>query len=199
MKHYWTENADLENLKSIDYYFGKDRYSLYTSDGVFSKNSVDFGSSLLLKTFVEDVDFADMAVLDVGCGYGAMSIVIGNRIKSAHIHMVDISDRAIALVEMNIKEHALQDRLHAFKSDKYSEVSSVYDYIITNPPIRTGKANVHEIILGGINYLKESGSIYVVIQKKQGAKSAIKAMEEVYTKVDVIKRDKGYFIIKGQK
>ncbi len=200
MKHYWNEHKSVEEINKISYYYRDKRYELNTSDGVFSKSGVDYGSSLLIDAVIEDIDLsASKNMLDVGCGYGAMSIVIGDNASNLKIDMVDISLRAIELSQININNYGFQDRLRVFESDKYEAVHDTYDYIITNPPIRTGKKNVHEIILNAIDYLKDNGSIYVVIQKKQGAKSAIKAMEAVYSKLSVITKSKGYFIIRGDR
>ena len=67
-----------------------------------------------------------------------------------------------------------------------SNVEKQYTLIISNPPIRAGKKVVHDILLNSIKYLEQNGRMYCVIQKKQGAESALKALEEVYKKVEVV-------------
>ena len=71
--------------------------------------------------------------------------------------------------------------------------------IITNPPIRAGKEVVYEMVLGGINHLKDEGEIWVVIRKDKGGLSLFKQMEEVYINVQIINKKSGYLIIKGNK
>ncbi|PID83045.1 MAG: 16S rRNA methyltransferase [Clostridiales bacterium] len=195
MQHYWTENDIPDNLIDNNFYFCGKEYNFITSDGVFSKSALDFGSMTLVKAFIENAcNLANAEVLDVGCGYGAMDIVLADKLD-VKIDMADISGRAIYLANLNIDRYNFSDRLKTIKSDKYENIMGTYDYIITNPPIRTGKKNVHEIILGAYDYLKKDGALYIVISKKQGAKSAIKALESVYSKVEVIKKDRGYYII----
>ena len=41
--------------------------------------------------------------------------------------------------------------------------------------------------------------MWCVIQKKQGAESAKKALKELYKSVEVVEKDKGYEIIKATK
>lgn len=187
------------NIKSepyyIEYYYFGNKMSFKSDNGVFSKHNVDFGTNLLLKNIIlKDHD----KVLDVGCGIGIIGISLAKKNNTIDVDMVDVNLRAIGLANENILLNKVKN-IQAFESNAYENISDEYDLIITNPPIRAGKKVVHEIVLGGKNHLKNDGKILVVIQKKQGAESCLKAMQEVYTKVDVIDKDKGYFIIKGVK
>ncbi len=71
--------------------------------------------------------------------------------------------------------------------------------MISNPPIRAGKAVVHQVIAGAKEHLKTGGSLTIVIQKKQGAPSAKDKMEEVFGNCQTIKKDKGYYILESVK
>ncbi|MEX2104420.1 MAG: methyltransferase, partial [Bacilli bacterium] len=86
------------------------------------------------------------------------------------------------------------------KSDGYSAVKDQdFDVILTNTPIRAGKDVVHRIVEEAREYLKIGGALWVVIQKKQGAPSAWKKIEEVFSEVIKVNQDKGYWIIKAVK
>ena len=84
---------------------------------------------------------------------------------------------------------------NAFISDVYSNINKKYDYIITNPPIRAGKKVVEGMIIGSYDYLKENGILYFVMRKDHGVKTLIKKLNVMF-KVDVIERDKGFYIVK---
>jgi 16S rRNA (guanine1207-N2)-methyltransferase len=71
--------------------------------------------------------------------------------------------------------------------------------VLTNPPIRAGKEVVHRIFTDAYDCLVEGGSIWVVIQKKQGAPSAMKKLESLYRDVVEVSKDKGYKILKATK
>ena len=137
-------------------------------------------------------------VLDVGCGYGTIGVTIAKIFPSINVTMVDVNKRAINLCELAIKENNLTNAA-VLESNIYENITSTYDLIITNPPIRAGKQVVHGIILGSYDYLNDGGALWCVIQKKQGSPSAIKVLKETFKTVEVVQNDKGYQIIKAVK
>ena len=111
--------------------------------------------------------------------------------------MIDINKRAIHLTKRNIKNYdSFQG--DAFISDAYENITSKYDVIITNPPIRVGKDKVLEILEGAFDYLNDNGYLYYVIRKDQGALSIKKILENKRT-VELINKDKGYFVYRIKK
>ena len=109
--------------------------------------------------------------------------------------MVDINNRAINLSIKNAKLNRVN--VNIFESDIYSNVDKKYDFIITNPPVRVGKKILYEILFGAKDYMKEDGSLYLVINKDQGAKSLKKDLEECYN-VTTLKKNKGFYVFKCQ-
>ena len=167
------------------------KFIFYTDNGVFSKDGLDFGSRLLLETIpLEEVGGK---VLDMGCGYGVLGIVL-NKVLSCSVDMVDVNLRAIHLASINIKENHCQN-ICVFESNVYSNINSKYTCIITNPPIRAGKKVVYDIVMNAQKYLEKDGVLFLVIRKEQGAKSLIVDLEKQYT-VEVLERKKGFYILK---
>ena len=167
------------------------KFIFYTDNGVFSKDGLDFGSRLLLETIpLEEVGGK---VLDMGCGYGVLGIVL-NKVLSCSVDMVDVNLRAIHLASINIKENHCQN-ICVFESNVYSNINSKYTCIITNPPIRAGKKVVYDIVMNAQKYLEKEGVLFLVIRKEQGAKSLIVDLEKQYT-VEVLERKKGFYILK---
>ena len=188
-----------DNLKSefrtIIYKYND--YTLeFTSDlGVFSKDRVDFGSKLLMETFLKSPHNPNLSLLDVGCGYGIIGITL-SKIALVRPTLVDVNKRALHLAKMNAKN--LGVKADIFESDVYSNVSSKYDVIITNPPIRAGKPKVMQILLGACDFLNDNGELWVVMRKDQGAKSAIEKMKTIYS-LEVREKSKGFYIIVAKK
>ena len=196
MKHYYTDNTDLESKRNTFIYRYKDYALTFTSDiGVFSKTMIDYGSRVLLENIVINDD--KKSVLDVGCGYGTFGISLKKVYPNLAIDMVDVNDRALELCKINASTNDIEANI--YKSYIYDDVKATYDYIITNPPIRAGKEVVHKILTDAIRYLNEDGALWVVIQKKQGAPSAKNKMLEVFGNVEIIKKDKGYYILMSKK
>ena len=188
MSHYFTNDEVKEEKKLIDIYVKEKTYKFYTNAGVFSKEKIDFGT----KTLLESIDNLDGKVLDVGCGYGPIGIILAS-LFNCHVDMVDVNERAIELSKKNAELNNIKN-VNVYLSDAYSNVSGLYDYIITNPPIRAGKSKVYEILFGAYDHLKDSGKLILVIRKEQGAKSTIKDLEDKYN-VNILKKNKGFYVI----
>ncbi len=197
MSHYFTNDKNLvSNIKELVYKYSSFSFVFLSDNGVFSKKYIDYGSRLLLETYLS-VENRPLKVLDVGCGYGFIGTVI-SVVNNSYVDMIDINKRAVHLAKRNTKK-LKNFNGNIFESDAYSEVKDKYDVIITNPPIRVGKEKVLEILLGAFDHMNEDGTLYYVIRKDQGALSIAKIIKENKCEIDVINKEKGYFIYKVKK
>lgn len=192
MAHYFTNDNLDSNIQRLNVKIFDTNFTFYTDNGVFSKDKLDFGT----RTFLENLPIEDMkysTILDVGCGYGPIGIIL-SKLTSSKVTMVDVNRRALHLAERNIKENKVTDIL-ALESDCYQQLENQkFNYILTNPPIHAGKEKVYEIVMDARYYLEENGALYIVIRKDQGAKSMMKDLAKYYT-VEVIAKNKGFFVI----
>lgn len=195
MKHYFTDNTDIES-QPIQFVFKfQEKDLLFTSDnGVFSKSMIDYGSRILLDSFNKTTE---KSLLDVGCGYGTFGICLKKVYPDLEVDMVDINDRALKLAKLNAENNDVA--INVYKSFIYENVEKTFDIIISNPPVRAGKDVVMSILSGAYEHLNSNGSLWIVLQKKQGAPSAKKKMIEIFENCEIVKRDKGYYILKSQK
>ena len=161
-----------------------------TDAGVFSKQHVDPGSELLCKSLPDDLH-GD--VLDLGCGWGAMTVMTLARFPKAEVVMADVNERALALAVSNVEKNHMQAT--AVLSDGFEKIEGEFDAVITNPPIRAGKAVIYKMFEDAKAHLVPGGALYLVIRKQQGAPSALKFLRELYGRAEVIERDGGYWII----
>lgn len=197
MTHYYTNNIDLKSQKTQISFQYRGHYLVFISDsGVFSKERIDYGSRVLLESM--NIQSHQKTLLDVGCGYGTLGISLKKVYPWLHVEMVDVNERAIALANESI-EYNQENDIIAYKSSVYENVKDTFDIIVSNPPIRAGKKIVFEILEKAYDHLNNQGELFIVIQKKQGAPSAKKKMEDVFGNCEIIKRDKGYFILKSVK
>lgn len=195
--HYYVNDSSLgSNKKEVKYTFKGVNVSLNSDLGVFSKDRIDFGSNVLLNS-LDELEGVE-TILDIGCGYGVLGICIAKKYPNKNITMVDVNERCISLTKENINNNKLKNA-ECFISDVCKNVSSVYDMVISNPPIRAGKVVVNRVIEEGYQRLAKGGSIWVVIQKKQGGPSLEKRMEEVFGNVETVNKEKGYYIFKSIK
>lgn len=197
MSHYYINDKTLgTNKKKLKYTYLGANVEVFSDLGVFSKERIDFGTNVLLNNL--DVSETTKTILDVGCGYGIIGISLGKKFPEKNITMIDVNERCIELVNTNIKLNNLKNA-KCLLSNLYSNVSDKFDMIVSNPPIRAGKEVVFSVIRDGYLHLNENGTIWVVIQKKQGAPSLEKFMEEVFGNVRTVAKEKGYYILTSKK
>lgn len=195
MEHYFTNNENLKSeIRTLKYLYGNVSFSFSSDNGVFSKDKIDYGSHFLIDTFLKNKSSTIKSVLDVGCGYGFIGIVL-SKILNINVDMIDVNKRALHLCEMNINLNRVNAK--CFYSDCYEFVDKKYDVIITNPPIRAGKDIVLNILNGAFNHLNEDGTLWFVIRKDQGAKSIIKTLENDKL-VEIVDKSKGFYVIKAK-
>lgn len=198
MSHYFENDKNLKSeIRELSYKYNSSFFIFYSDNGVFSKNNIDYGSRLLIETYLKENDINEKSVLDVGCGYGFLGIMI-SRVTNSYVEMIDINKRAVHLTNMNIKRYK-DFKGKTYVSNVYENVEGKYDIIITNPPIRIGKEKLLEILIGAFDHLEDNGLLYYVIRKDQGALSIKKILEENGINVEVINKDKGYFIYRAKK
>ena len=189
---YYAENPDAaHDIHELRVDLLGEKMTFLTDVGVFSKKMVDFGSQLLLKCL--EVNQGE-TVLDVGCGYGPLGLSLA-KAYGVQATMVDINNRALDLARKNAERNKVEATI--FQSNIYEQVKGKFDHVISNPPIRAGKQVVHEIIEKSKDFLGIGGDLTIVIQKKQGAPSAKSKMEDVFGNCEIVKKDKGYYILRS--
>ncbi|CDI45895.1 Ribosomal RNA small subunit methyltransferase C [Lactococcus lactis subsp. lactis Dephy 1] len=192
---YYEDNQDLSHdFQTLTVELLGQSMRFKTDRGVFSKNGIDYGSRVLLENYQPE---SAKSLLDVGCGYGTLGLTLAKKFD-LDVTMVDVNSRALDLCRQNAIDNAVSNSKIEL-SNIYESVSEKYDAIISNPPIRAGKEVVHEILAGAFGHLNDGGHLTIVIQKKQGAPSARKKMEEVFGNCQLVARDKGYFILRSYK
>ena len=192
MPHYFSEDNDTlkSNPKEIAFRVNGIELELKTDNGVFAKDGFDRGTNVLLQ--YAEFDEKMESVLDLGCGYGVIGIYLSKKFDVSP-DMIDVNRRAVQLTADNIFKNNAKGQ--SFYSEGFKNVTKKYDCIITNPPIRVGKKVMYQLLDDAINYLYEDGRLLLVINKKHGALSAIKHLETIYRKVDVLGKNKGFYVI----
>ena len=202
MAHYYDENPQGESdrrviqsrMHGMDFFFT-------TDSEVFSKKFLDFGSRTLLEAAIMDLTECEKKkgrLLDLGCGYGPIGIIMKRVFPSMEVTMVDINNRALELARENAENNSVKC-VDVHQSDGCSNVEGLYDVVLTNPPVRAGKQTVFSFYDGAFEHMAEGGRLYVVLQKKQGAPSSEKYLLEKFGNCDVIARESGYWIMRSVK
>lgn len=198
MEHYYTNNPTTESReKIINSTIANENLKFYTDNGVFSKESVDFGTKIMLESFTTNKENAKVA--DIGCGYGVISIFLAKKYPTYKFTMVDVNNRVLELSKKNIELNKIENEVEVLESSSFDNVVGTFDIVLTNPPIRAGKKIVHKIMTDSYEHLNAQGELWVVIQKKQGMASCKKLLEDTFSMVEVVTKNKGYYILKAVK
>ncbi|WP_027092010.1 class I SAM-dependent methyltransferase [Cohnella thermotolerans] len=197
-EHYYSKKPQTaSDRRTIEAELRGYRFRLTSDAGVFSRDGVDYGSRVLIgmMEFAEDAE-----VLDLGCGYGPIGLAAARLAPRGHVTMLDINERAVALARENAAANGIVNAT-VKQSDLYEAVAGRrFDVILSNPPIRAGKAVVHRILSEARDHLRPGGALWIVIQNKQGAPSAKAKLQEVFGEdaVAEIGKDKGYRIYRAE-
>ena len=196
--HYFTPSAPAEGRpareRTVRFDDGGREYRFRTAAGVFSRGGVDRGTRLML----EAVDpGAAGTVLDLGCGYGALGIVMAGRAPRARVTLVDINPRAVALAAANIRGNGVANA-EARAGDGCAPVgNALFDLILFNPPIRAGRAVVLRLLGEAHVHLVPGGRFYLVARTSQGARTLARCMGEVFGRVREVERGGGFRVYEG--
>ena len=191
MSQYFDNDKNIKSEKRlIKFNFNNKEFSIYSDNGVFSKDRFDYGTRVLLSSI--DIDSLSGNVLDLGCGLGVVGIILGTFNRNINIDMIDVNERAISLTKDNLILNNV--KADVFVSNVYDNVNKKYNYIITNPPIRAGKNVIRGFLLGSYDYLKDDGILYFVMRKDHGVKSMIGELSVKFN-TSIVNKDKGFYVV----
>ena len=199
MQHYFI---DKEHKKEDFFEFEQNFLNLSlifkSCDSVFSKDEIDYGTKVLLSTINKKIEL-NGNILDVGCGYGVIGIVLSKLYENVTIDMIDINNTAVELSKFNAIKNRCKNIDKINYSNAFEKVDKVYDFVVTNPPIKAGKENLLNILVGAKEHLTENGELIFVIKKKHGQESVKKILEQNYSFVEILNRDSGYYVMRAVK
>ena len=147
MQHYYSENPEIKSERNkIIYNIFDKNIELITDNGVFSKSKVDFGTDVMLRTFIKNNKRQKFTLLDIGCGYGVVSVVVKTFYNEVNLTLSDINERALELSKENLINNNILE-FEIIKSNIFDNFSkdNRFDVILSNPPIRTGKETIFKI------------------------------------------------------
>ena len=147
-------------------------FEFETAGGVFSADGIDPGTEALLDTVPPPPETG--AVLDLGCGWGPIAIAMARRAPRADVWAVDVNQRALALAAANAR--IADVRVNCASPDDIPPHLR-FATIWSNPPIRIGKAALHDLLAAWLPRLVPGGTAWLVVAKQLGADSLARWLE----------------------
>ncbi|MFQ6752417.1 MAG: class I SAM-dependent methyltransferase [Clostridia bacterium] len=195
MQHYFIDkdHVDTDFFEFNDNVLGYE-LCFRSCDSIFSKNKIDDGTRALLDAISKECTLSGYG-LDLGCGLGVIAIALIKRF-GVTFDMVDINATAVKLSNTNLMKNNVQHSAKAVVSDGFSKIDAEYDFIITNPPIKTGKQLLFTLMTEAYAHLKQNGQLVLVIRKDHGMESLKKHLILTFNNCEIIDRNKGYYILR---
>jgi len=164
---------------------------LQADRGVFGSRAIDLGTLTLLKEAPPPP--AEGELLDLGAGYGPIAITLARRSPAARVWAIDVNERALELTRTNAAAAKTPNVVVALPDDVPAELR--FAAIYSNPPVRVGKAPLHELLQRWLPRLAPGGTAYLVVQRNLGADSLATWLEAQRYRVDRLKSKKGYRVL----
>ena len=173
--HYFSQEPSSPlKTKTIQIPVAGEIVDVTTASGTFSPTQLDFGTEVL----IEQIDLAPVSgnLLDLGCGWGPIALNLGKLRPNTKVWAVDVNTRSVELTKANAKNLGISN-INAVLPDQVP-ADLRFSGIWSNPPIRIGKKELHELLLMWLPRLEAGGEAYLVVQKNLGSDSLQKWLTE---------------------
>jgi 16S rRNA G1207 methylase RsmC len=169
-EHYFTQAPGAApDRHEVAFAAGGRDFTLVASAGVFSARRLDPGTAVLLRKAPLPGSRGGV-YLDLGCGYGPIAMVLAASSPAATVYAVDVNQRALELVGENAARLGFADRVVPVTPEGVPD-GVCFDEIWSNPPIRIGKAQLHETLLRWLPRLAPHGTGWLVVGRHLGGDS----------------------------
>ncbi|HEY2222940.1 class I SAM-dependent methyltransferase [Actinomycetospora sp.] len=160
-----------------------------TDSGVFARGRLDKGTRVLLEHAPEPSAGGDL--LDLGCGWGPISLWLATIRPTSTVWAVDVNSRALDLVRANAEAAGLGN-VHACRPDEVPE-DVVFAGMWSNPPIRSGKAALHDLLVEWLP--RVGGPSYLVVSKNLGSDSLARWLGDQGYSVSRVSSNAGFRVM----
>lgn len=135
--------------------------------GVFSPGGVDKGTRVLL----DEVPPPPVTghLLDLGCGWGPIALTMALRSPGATVWAVDVNERALDLLRTTADRLGLENLRAVTAARVPADVR--FAAVWSNPPIRVGKAALHDLLRTWLPRIDDAGDAWLVVAKNLGSDS----------------------------
>ena len=193
-EHYFSESPDsTASLREITFQVGGQEFAVQAARGTFSASKLDPGTTVLLSKHAEFPTEGN--VLDLGCGWGPISLAIASFSPQATLWALDVNRRSLELASTNAERLGLNN-IKTVTADQIPD-DLRFDAIWSNPPIRIGKAALHDLLSTWLPRLESGGRAMLVVQKQSGADSLLAWIQSQFPELTSSRfsTDKGFRVL----
>jgi 16S rRNA G1207 methylase RsmC len=195
-EHYFSSTPESElKLRQISVTIAGRTVEVTTAGGIFSPERVDAGTQVLLANTPPPPPGGNL--LDLGCGWGPISLSLAIDSPRATVWAVDVNERALDLVRRNAEKLGLTN-INAVRPEDVPP-SLEFMSIRSNPPIRVGKAELHNMLSFWLPRLETEADAWLVVQRNLGSDSLQRWLDGALPDDFTVSRaatHKGYRVLK---
>ncbi|HLS72476.1 MAG TPA: methyltransferase [Actinomycetaceae bacterium] len=194
-EHYFsTSPAAAGPTREIDVVLRGAAVRVTTAPGVFSGDRLDPGTRVLLDAVADPP--ATGTLVDLGCGWGPIALAMAAASPQARVVAVDVNERARELTARNAAALGLGNVVVAAPEEAGPLVADGIDELWSNPPIRVGKAVLHDLLRTWLGRLAPGGRSQLVVGKNLGADSLQRWIQaELGLPTDRLASSKGFRVL----
>jgi 16S rRNA (guanine1207-N2)-methyltransferase len=196
-QHYFSAQPEAESRpRQIEWTLPEGQLRLWVDQAVFAGRRVDRGTDLLARS----VDLAGAReVLDLGAGYGPLGLAAALRYPETRVTLVEINERAAALAARNVELNGLSN-VEVITGDAPLVLGErSFDAVLSNPPLRAGNEALWRLFTDAAARLTPGGSLWLVIQTKQGAKTWQRDLATLFSEVHTAEVKGGFRVLRAVK
>jgi len=173
-EYYFSAASDTAlKLRTVTVELAGQTREVTTANAVFSPDHIDTGTQVLLANTPPPPPSGDF--LDLGCGWGPIALHLALSSPHATVWAVDVNERALDLVRRNAASFGLTNIHAVLPADVPAEVS--FRGVWSNPPIRVGKSELHELLRAWLPRLQPDADAWLVVQRNLGSDSLHRWLE----------------------
>ena len=195
-EHYFSAQPAGElSLRELTVTLAGSEHRLTTASGIFSPDRIDTGTQVLLANVPKPPPGGNL--LDLGCGWGPIALTLALESPRSTVWAVDVNERALDLVRRNAHIMGL-DNVNAVRPEDVPD-DVRFMTIWSNPPIRVGKDELHDILMTWLPRLEVSGDAWLVVSKDLGGDSLQRWLQQMLGDGFTVTRattDKGFRVIR---
>ena len=194
--HYFSPAPDSElKLRQISVQLVGREYTVTTANAVFSPDHIDTGTLVLLNNAPPPPSEGDF--LDIGCGWGPISLHLALTSPHARVWAVDVNERALDLVRRNAAALGLTNVTAVLPTEVPADLT--FRTIWSNPPIRVGKTELHTLMTTWLPRLQPDSEAWLVVQKNLGSDSLQRWLDDTLSDDFTVSREaisKGFRLLR---
>ena len=195
-EHYFTaEPSAAADRRRVEFSLLNREFRLSAAGGVFSSTRLDPGTSVLLHKAPLPRPDSTGPLLDLGCGYGPIAVVLATAASNATVHAVDVNRRALDLVRENAAAAGVAGRVIPALPHEVP-INQKFAEIWSNPPIRIGKAELHALLRQWLPRLAPDGVAWLVVARNLGGDSLQKWLIDNGWAAERHASQKGYRVLR---